>query len=267
MRNLFPTVANTGVVAHHHSPPASTWDAPADAITAAKEAELAAIRSQDIQQQQQQGQGPDWAEQRGTAYTSSAAAARAKAFREERERRTLLQKQKGLSSSSDEAAKLVSVDSSTDEEALPLAKVTKELTKLPKELQKDFNHLVEDSKQAVEERRELLKLRAAEAAAEAEARLEQARSDAEEKLKRAIKKASPSPRQQFILIRWAQKVAGALVGVATAAFLLFYQWVVEPAPPHSLRVRGFAYLTQVRVLVAPCNPVTCSLEVLSSFAP
>lgn len=108
-----------------------------------------------------------------------------------------------------------------------------------------MTHLVEESKHAVEESGEMLKLQAAAAAAEAEARLEQARIDAEKQLKRAIKKASPSPRQQFILIRWAQKVAGALVGVATAAFLLFYQWVVEPAPPNSLRVRAFAALTQV----------------------
>jgi hypothetical protein len=58
-------------------------------------------------------------------------------------------------------------------------------------------------------------------------------------------KAGPTPRQQFILIRWAQKAAGALVGVATAAFLLFYQWVIEPAAPNSLRVRAWAKLTNV----------------------
>jgi hypothetical protein len=75
-------------------------------------------------------------------------------------------------------------------------------------------------------------------------------------VKSAIKKASPTPRQQFILIRWAQKAAGALVGVATAAFLLFYQWVVEPAPPHSLRVKAFAALTQVKIEVQfACFPV------------
>lgn len=57
---------------------------------------------------------------------------------------------------------------------------------------------------------------------------------------------SVSPRQTFILIRWAQKVAGALVGLGTAAFLLLYQWVIEPAPYHSLRTRAFVGLTQVR---------------------
>jgi hypothetical protein len=72
------------------------------------------------------------------------------------------------------------------------------------------------------------------------------RAETNAAMKRAIQKASPTPRQQFILIRWAQKAAGALVGVATAAFLLFYQWVVEPAPPNSLRVKAFAALTQVR---------------------
>lgn len=54
-----------------------------------------------------------------------------------------------------------------------------------------------------------------------------------------------SPRQTFILVRWAQKVAGALVGLGTAAFLLLYQWVVEPAPYHSLRARAWVALTQV----------------------
>lgn len=53
-----------------------------------------------------------------------------------------------------------------------------------------------------------------------------------------------SPRQTFILVRWAQKVAGALVGLGTATFLLLYQWVVEPAPYHSLRTRAFIALTQ-----------------------
>lgn len=63
----------------------------------------------------------------------------------------------------------------------------------------------------------------------------------------ALLKAGPTPRQQFILIRWAQKAAGALVGVATAAFLMFYQWVIEPAAPNSLRVRAWAQLTNVSV--------------------
>jgi hypothetical protein len=47
VRNLFPTVANTGVIPHHHAPPAASWDAPADAVSAAKEVELEARRSKD----------------------------------------------------------------------------------------------------------------------------------------------------------------------------------------------------------------------------
>jgi hypothetical protein len=71
--------------------------------------------------------------------------------------------------------------------------------------------------------------------------------EAEDAIVDALVKAGPTPRQQFILIRWAQKAAGALVGVATAAFLLFYQWVIEPAAPNSLRVRAWAQLTNVRL--------------------
>jgi hypothetical protein len=44
VRNLFPTVANTGVISHHHAPPAASWDAAADAVVAAKEADLEARR-------------------------------------------------------------------------------------------------------------------------------------------------------------------------------------------------------------------------------
>lgn len=44
VRNLFPTVANTGVISHHHAPPAASWDAAADAAVAAKEADLEARR-------------------------------------------------------------------------------------------------------------------------------------------------------------------------------------------------------------------------------
>jgi hypothetical protein len=47
VRNLFPTVANTGVISHHHAPPAASWDAAADAAIAAKESELEARRSRD----------------------------------------------------------------------------------------------------------------------------------------------------------------------------------------------------------------------------
>ncbi|KAG2451611.1 hypothetical protein HYH02_003392 [Chlamydomonas schloesseri] len=44
----------------------------------------------------------------------------------------------------------------------------------------------------------------------------------------------------FWLVRASQKVAGWFMGIATAGFLIFYQWVVEPAPPNSLAVRFFA---------------------------
>ncbi|KXZ42609.1 hypothetical protein GPECTOR_130g570 [Gonium pectorale] len=42
------------------------------------------------------------------------------------------------------------------------------------------------------------------------------------------------------LARASQKVAGWVMGIATAGFLIFYQWVVEPAPPNSLVVKAFA---------------------------
>jgi hypothetical protein len=51
------------------------------------------------------------------------------------------------------------------------------------------------------------------------------------------------------------------VGVATAAFLLFYQWVVEAAPPHSLRVKAFAALTQGGGRVCSgCSLCCCDLR-------
>ncbi|KIY92808.1 hypothetical protein MNEG_15155, partial [Monoraphidium neglectum] len=53
-----------------------------------------------------------------------------------------------------------------------------------------------------------------------------------------------SPRQTFILVRWAQKLAGAFMGLGTAAFLLLYQWVIEPAPYHSMRTHAWVRLTQ-----------------------
>jgi raffinose synthase len=46
------------------------------------------------------------------------------------------------------------------------------------------------------------------------------------------------------LVRLGQRLAGALLGVGTAAFLALYQVAVEPAPPDSLRVRAFAALAQ-----------------------
>lgn len=58
-------------------------------------------------------------------------------------------------------------------------------------------------------------------------------------------------RQQFLLVRWAQKAAGAVLGVATAGFLIFYQWLIEPAPPKSWRVKAFAAAAQV------CDSLEC----------
>ncbi|KAG2488978.1 hypothetical protein HYH03_012419 [Edaphochlamys debaryana] len=46
--------------------------------------------------------------------------------------------------------------------------------------------------------------------------------------------------QALWLARASQRVAGWLMGIATAGFLIFYQWVVEPAPPNSVAVRAFA---------------------------
>ncbi|GFR50303.1 hypothetical protein Agub_g12493, partial [Astrephomene gubernaculifera] len=51
---------------------------------------------------------------------------------------------------------------------------------------------------------------------------------------------SSSSSSAVWLARASQKVAGWLMGLATAGFLIFYQWVVEPAPPNSLAVRAFA---------------------------
>eukprot|EP00200_Dunaliella_tertiolecta_P005843 CAMPEP_0202343484 /NCGR_PEP_ID=MMETSP1126-20121109/3581_1 /ASSEMBLY_ACC=CAM_ASM_000457 /TAXON_ID=3047 /ORGANISM="Dunaliella tertiolecta, Strain CCMP1320" /LENGTH=1166 /DNA_ID=CAMNT_0048934551 /DNA_START=372 /DNA_END=3872 /DNA_ORIENTATION=- len=55
---------------------------------------------------------------------------------------------------------------------------------------------------------------------------------------------APAPqasREEDVLLvaRLGQKVAGWLVGLGTAAFLIFYQWVVEPSPPGSLPNRFF----------------------------
>lgn len=41
-----------------------------------------------------------------------------------------------------------------------------------------------------------------------------------------------------------QRIAGYIVGLGTAAFLIFYQSLIEPAPPGSLRVRCFAAAAQ-----------------------
>lgn len=52
--------------------------------------------------------------------------------------------------------------------------------------------------------------------------------------------AAKNAATAFWLVRASQKVAGWFMGIATAGFLIFYQWVVEPAPPNSLAVRAFA---------------------------
>lgn len=47
-------------------------------------------------------------------------------------------------------------------------------------------------------------------------------------------------RDTIWLVRVAQKIAGVFVGLSSAAFVVFYQWVVEPAAPGSFAVRMFA---------------------------
>lgn len=39
-----------------------------------------------------------------------------------------------------------------------------------------------------------------------------------------------------------------MVGLGTAAFVLFYEWVVDPAPPGSWPVRLFEYLANGRCI-------------------
>jgi raffinose synthase len=61
----------------------------------------------------------------------------------------------------------------------------------------------------------------------------------------AAEAADPSSNSPGVqLVRLGQRLAGALLGVGTAAFLAIYQVAVEPAPPDSLRVRAFAALAQ-----------------------
>lgn len=58
--------------------------------------------------------------------------------------------------------------------------------------------------------------------------------------------AKPPSEDAVLIVRMAQKVAGWLTGLGTAAFLMTYQWLVEPAPPGSLPVRTFANLAAGR---------------------
>ena len=43
--------------------------------------------------------------------------------------------------------------------------------------------------------------------------------------------ARASSNDAMWVVRSAQKVAGWAIGLGTAAYLLFYQWVIEPAAP------------------------------------
>ncbi len=52
--------------------------------------------------------------------------------------------------------------------------------------------------------------------------------------------------------RVGQKVAGWLVGLGTAAFVLAYQWLVDPAPPGSTAVKVFAALANGARLALLC---------------
>lgn len=48
----------------------------------------------------------------------------------------------------------------------------------------------------------------------------------------------------IFLVRAAQQLAGWVMGLGTAAFLIFYQWVIEPAAHDSLAVKSFARAAQ-----------------------
>ncbi|KAJ9514762.1 hypothetical protein QJQ45_028547 [Haematococcus lacustris] len=56
--------------------------------------------------------------------------------------------------------------------------------------------------------------------------------------------AAGGKAEALLFARLGQKVAGWLVGLGTAAFLIAYQWVVEPSAGGSAAVRGFAALAQ-----------------------
>jgi hypothetical protein len=58
---------------------------------------------------------------------------------------------------------------------------------------------------------------------------------------RAVAVASKAKAEEAVgVMTWAaQQVAGWMMGIGTAAVLLFYQLVVDPAPPNSLPVRLF----------------------------
>eukprot|EP00775_Hariotina_reticulata_P012148 gene12148-12286_t len=208
-----------GAISHHHAPPASTWDAPADAVAAAKEAEIAAsLNSQD-----------------GDAAAVAATAARGK-----RSGRGSRQGRTGPFT----AAPVASRDDDDDELRPDWAQARPQGHNRARYNTAQQQPLADKHSASSSIEKLLHDTHLEEAAAAAEEKLKLAAAEAEEAMKRALKKAAPTPRQQFILIRWAQKAAGALVGLATAAFLLFYQWVVEPAPSTSLRVKAFAALAQ-----------------------
>lgn len=60
----------------------------------------------------------------------------------------------------------------------------------------------------------------------------------------ADQKEKDKEEEAVWVVRLAQKAAGAVVGLASSAFVILYQWVVEPAPPDSLPVRAFAALAR-----------------------
>lgn len=292
VRNLFPTVANTGVIPHHHAPPAASWDAPADAAVAAKEADLEARRSRDTadgseaagagdggaagssrqrstrssraaaRQQQRKAQQlsvvldeeegqpvPDWAEDRAEGLHQRHKGTQQQQQDDKDDRQPLLgqQQQAGgalANSSSDSTSSMLAPAAGKggagtqglfSKYGVDLASLAEKYGVSVSALE-DVLHNPKKAAAAAEER-----LKAA--AHEAEERLLAAIDEAEDAIVDALVKAGPTPRQQFILIRWAQKAAGALVGLGTAAFLLFYQWVIEPAAPNSLRVKAWARLT------------------------
>ena len=54
----------------------------------------------------------------------------------------------------------------------------------------------------------------------------------------------PPPPKPIWYVRLGQKVAGAVTGLFTAAFIMVYQNVVETAAPGSLPVRAFTAAAQ-----------------------
>jgi hypothetical protein len=219
VRNLFPTVANTGAIGHHHAPPpppaawAETIDSSADEEDSGSAAAAAAAAA-----------GPATA---SSAQGNKTTAAAAVSSRPADALAPDWAQQRGAPSRATQSPNLVPGGVEKQQQQQQLGQLGQE----------NGNGLP-----GAEEAGGILA-----AAAQAEARLEAAAAETQAALRRALRKAAPSPRRRFVLVRWAQRAAGWLAGLGTAAFLLFYQWMVEPAPPHSLRVRVFAAAAQVRL--------------------